>query len=241
MAIRYPPLIQPRKPIVFQQMVANIDLAPTIYDVAGLASPLMDGSSLVPLLRNQTTRWRKELLLEGWPDAPGGAFACSPPFTAVRTSRYVYSETYANTGTGAIRECTFSKPDTPELYDLKIDPFQIQNVALDPRYDRVRKKLKTRLDQYGYVQFPHKKRNWAHRFVFGGFCLPMLPVRLEAEALERSNSMKVFAICFFLLVLSIGTAMAGKPGGDIPITQEISDVNTISGNPYYIQSDGLGP
>jgi hypothetical protein len=53
--------------------------------------------------------------------------------------------------------------------------------------------------------------------------------------------MKVFAICFFLLVLSIGTAMAGKPGGDIPITQEISDVNTISGNPYYIQSDGLGP
>jgi arylsulfatase A-like enzyme len=159
MAIRYPPLIQPRKPIVFQQMVANIDLAPTIYDVAGLAPPPMDGSSLVPLLRNQTTRWRKELLLEGWPDAPGGAFACSPPFTAVRTSRYVYSETYANTGTGAIRECTFSKPDTPELYDLKIDPFQIQNVALDPRYDRVRKKLKTRLDQYGYVQFPHKKRN----------------------------------------------------------------------------------
>ncbi len=52
--------------------------------------------------------------------------------------------------------------------------------------------------------------------------------------------MKIFTIFLLFLTLAAGSAMAGKPGGDIPITQEISDVDTITGTPYYIQSDGLG-
>ena len=54
--------------------------------------------------------------------------------------------------------------------------------------------------------------------------------------------MKLFTICVLFLILAAGSAMAGKPaGGDIPITQEIADVDVTTGSAYYIQSDGLGP
>ncbi|HSE43331.1 MAG TPA: hypothetical protein VLH08_21405 [Acidobacteriota bacterium] len=46
-------------------------------------------------------------------------------------------------------------------------------------------------------------------------------------------------ISILLLTLVSNTAIAGKPVKDIPITQEISDVD-VNSVPYYIQSDGLG-
>ena len=54
----------------------------------------------------------------------------------------------------------------------------------------------------------------------------------------------VFGICvlfMFLTLVSSSALAAGKPpkAVDIPITQEISDVDSSS-VPYYIQSDGLG-
>jgi hypothetical protein len=51
-----------------------------------------------------------------------------------------------------------------------------------------------------------------------------------------------FGISVLFLTLLASSAMAANSskGGDIPITQEILDVDTITGAPYYIQSDGLG-
>ena len=53
--------------------------------------------------------------------------------------------------------------------------------------------------------------------------------------------MKRFTFLIFIMTMTLltGNAMAGKPGGDIPITQQISDydVNAVA---YSIQSDGLG-
>jgi hypothetical protein len=46
-------------------------------------------------------------------------------------------------------------------------------------------------------------------------------------------------ISILLLTLVSNSAIAGKPVKDIPITQEISDVD-VNSVPYYIQSDGLG-
>jgi len=53
--------------------------------------------------------------------------------------------------------------------------------------------------------------------------------------------MKRFTFLIFIMTMTLltGNAMAGKPGGDIPITQEISD-HDVNSVPYYIQSDGLG-
>jgi arylsulfatase A-like enzyme len=106
-AIRYPPLIP--QPYVDDHIVANIDIAPTALELAGIPIPeSMDGMSLVPLLSGQTD-WREGILLEGW---PGRGI-----YTAVHTADYVYSET-----TG----------DRSEFYDLTADPFQMENLIDDP-------------------------------------------------------------------------------------------------------------
>lgn len=46
------------------RLVANIDLAPTIADWAGVVSPAVDGESLVPLLMDDAIEWRNSLTLE---------------------------------------------------------------------------------------------------------------------------------------------------------------------------------
>ncbi len=108
-AIRYPPLIP--EAYTESRMVANIDIAPTIYDLAKIKPPSdMDGVSLVPLLTG-TDNWRDSLLIEGWP--PRGIFA------ALHTEKYVYAETLG---------------DKTEFYDLENDPYEMENLAYDPAY-----------------------------------------------------------------------------------------------------------
>lgn len=110
-------------------VVANIDIAPTIYDLAGLEiPPEVDGWSLVPLLSTTAANpdtWRQGLLVEAWP-------RWSPAWKAVHDGRYVYVETQG---------------DTSELYDLVTDPHQLDNRIDDPGLSDVQARLETRLDQ----------------------------------------------------------------------------------------------
>ena len=133
-AVRYPRLVS--EPRLETRLVANIDIAPTIYELAGIPiPPEVDGRSLVPLLggkRTQTTAsmdWREDLLLEGWPTArevkEGQA-----PYAAVHTGRYVYVET---------------RDDRSELYDLEQDPYQLVNRINDPAYAEIVADMKERL------------------------------------------------------------------------------------------------
>lgn len=121
-----------RRGEVDERMVVNIDFAPTLVDLAGVGAPdWVDGRSLVPVLGGAEVPWRSAFLLEhrgpGRADGPapevpepsdpadegidGGGV---PVFTGIRTARYSYLE-YA----GGERE----------LYDLAVDPFQLENLA----------------------------------------------------------------------------------------------------------------
>jgi arylsulfatase A-like enzyme len=121
-AIRYPLLIS--KPYIDDRVVANIDIAPTLYELAGLPIPKnMDGLSLTGLFKPNTT-WREGVLLEGWP--PRGVY------TAIRTEQYLYAETV---------------DDIAELYDLKTDPYELTNLAKDPAYQEIESHLKVLLNQ----------------------------------------------------------------------------------------------
>ena len=120
---------------VVDTLTGNIDLAPTFAEWAGISAPdFVDGRSLVPFLRGETpSEWRDAFLLErgsqsaqtsiNVPATPSATLEApdSPldrvpavNYVGLRTADYTYVE-YAN---GEI-----------ELYDLRADPYQLQNIA----------------------------------------------------------------------------------------------------------------
>lgn len=126
-ALRYPPLVP--QPYVENRMVANIDIAPTLYQLAGIRIPSnVDGLSLVNLFDGGP--WRNALLFEGWP--PRGHY------TSIHTERYVYSET---------------RGDISEFYDLQTDPYEMTSQINNPAYkdiiDALRQQLHLLVDQQG--------------------------------------------------------------------------------------------
>jgi N-acetylglucosamine-6-sulfatase len=114
-----------------KELAINADLAPTVIDAAGTsAHRVVDGRSLLPLTAHPERRRGRELLIEqyrGDDDEDGSA---DLRYEAVRTSRYVY---------------VVNEGDRPELYDLRADPFQLQNLAPDPAYDEAEAALAARL------------------------------------------------------------------------------------------------
>ncbi len=114
MVMRYPKLIKPG--ITLDHQVLNIDIAPTMLDLAGVPAPKnMHGRSLVPLFKGKA-RWRNSFLAEYDQEM---AFPWFPSWKAVRTDRYKYIH--------------FSQHDgLDELYDLKNDPYEMKNLIGDP-------------------------------------------------------------------------------------------------------------
>lgn len=116
---------------VNNEPLLNIDLAPTISAIAGIDPPKReDGVSFVPFLRGRTIpSWRKAYLLEylGRNQLKVGG---PPPYYAVHTRRYLYVE-YLN--------------GWRELYDLKHDPWELDNVAGSPKYASIKASLRAEL------------------------------------------------------------------------------------------------
>ena len=131
-------------------LVLNIDLAPTLAELAGVAPPnRVDGESYAGLLRGRSPPggWRSSFVVEYLGGASGDDEGTSPQgavtsgarsgeqpprFEAVRTERYLYVE-YDN--------------GWRELYDLDPDPYELTNRAGDPKYAQVRQKLAARLQE----------------------------------------------------------------------------------------------
>jgi hypothetical protein len=98
---------------VRQQLVVNTDFAPTMADLAGAPTPnFVDGSSFAPLLTGSPpSSWREAFLEEGWLDTSSGAVQV-PTHKSVHTAKYMFTE--YDTG-------------EYELYDLALDPYQLQS------------------------------------------------------------------------------------------------------------------
>lgn len=115
-------------PQVNSSVVLNIDLAPTIMELAGEPIPAtVDGNSFVPLLTNQAVTWRPDFLIENFGTNVAGKFK------GVRSSdNKVYIE-YPN--------------GEKELYDLNIDPYQLVNIVTDPAQASLISAMQVRLQQ----------------------------------------------------------------------------------------------
>ncbi len=102
---------------VSEQMVVNIDVAPTILDMAGVRPPAtMQGRSLKPILAGQSPPWRTSFFYAYYKEAWLPAI---PTMYAVRTADWKYV---------AYPEIK----DIDELYDLKRDPHEMRNLVADP-------------------------------------------------------------------------------------------------------------
>lgn len=96
-------------------MALNIDVAPTLLELAGIRVPdTMHGKSLVPLLRGQERGWRQAALLEYFQEA---RFPTIAEWQALRTPDSIYIE-YPGLSANAV-----------EYYDLKRDAAQLKNLA----------------------------------------------------------------------------------------------------------------
>lgn len=109
------------------QPAANVDLAPTIVQLARARAGLPpDGRSLVPLLRDPTLEWGRDILLEHGPGSAGGPWT----YTGIRTPQYKLVE---------------YRTGERELYDLQADPDELDNRSADPAYGTIVTDLAGRL------------------------------------------------------------------------------------------------
>lgn len=116
---------------VVHEPVYNHDLAPTIVDAAGAeAGRTQDGVSLLPRLHGEELPPRAlalEALAPALPYEIGNeVFDHQVPFYGVRTERWKY----INWSFGA-----------EELYDLRHDPYELENLADDPRRSEVKARV----------------------------------------------------------------------------------------------------
>ena len=148
--IRYPRMEV--KGIAVEEMVLNVDFAPTILDIAGIEAPeTMHGRSLRPLIAGEHPGdWRSSVYYAYYEDSWRSYRNLNPedlndqtytqyftahrvgPHRGVRTDRYKLIEYY-------------TEGDYWELFDLTDDPNELVNLYGTNRYDGITTRLKTEL------------------------------------------------------------------------------------------------
>ncbi len=129
--IKYPKAIRPGTSI--EELVMNIDFAPTFLDYAGVEIPEeMQGLSMRPLFetRGERPEWRESIYYHYY-EYPHGWHKVKRHY-GIRNYRYKLIHFYHDI-------------DTWELYDLQKDPQEMANLIDDPKYKDVVAELKAKL------------------------------------------------------------------------------------------------
>jgi N-acetylglucosamine-6-sulfatase len=115
---------------VIDQVVANLDIAPTVLAAAGLQPPShMMGASMLPLAQGRNVPWRNELLYEYYWERN---YPQTPTVFALRTDRYKFIRYYGIW-------------DIDELFDMQADPAEMNNLAAKPEFAAVAREMSTRM------------------------------------------------------------------------------------------------
>lgn len=139
------------KGAVSDEMVLNIDVAPTLLDLAGVPIPeTMDGKSMKPLINGEKTTWREHFFFEHFVSPTAPFYIPRNDGVRTKTSKYV--------------RWIDLDPVVEEFYDLVKDPMELNNVIDDPDYTRQveeskslfydwRKKYPAEIDYRPYQQY----------------------------------------------------------------------------------------
>lgn len=140
--VRYPKLAGKGK--TCDEMALNIDLAPTILELAGVKVPSeMQGKSWVPLLAGRKTTWRESFLAEYFYERN---FIGTPTLVAVRTHDAKLIKYPGH-------------DEWTELFDLANDPYETKNLIADPKQKKLLEKMTAEFDKQvkatGYTKPAH--------------------------------------------------------------------------------------
>ncbi|MBE3095791.1 MAG: sulfatase [Planctomycetes bacterium] len=136
--VRYPKTIKAAARA--DAIIENVDFAPTILDFAGVPAPgYMQGRSFRPILETlrEPAGWKQAAYYRYWMHL---AHHWNPAHLGIRTKQYKLIFYYGCTARGANRT-----PPAWELYDLRKDPHEVNNVYDDPQYNAVVVQLKKQL------------------------------------------------------------------------------------------------
>jgi arylsulfatase A-like enzyme len=137
--LRYPKRISAG--IVRSEMVLDIDLAPTLLDLAGVEIPAnIQGRSLVPLAKKADPDFRKAWYYEyfEWPN-PEGVRPCR----GIRTERYKLIQYVMD-------------PPEFEMYDLQSDPGELNNLYGKPENADLQSSLVAQMEKLR-AEIPERK------------------------------------------------------------------------------------
>jgi N-acetylglucosamine-6-sulfatase len=142
-----PGLIEPGSAVT--TVVRNIDVAPTLLDLAGTRSGhAVDGRSVLPALRGERLEGEGDFLYEYYWEY---AFPHTPTTFALRGSRFKYIYYHGVW-------------DLNEFYDLETDPREMNNLINVPSYqkqiEQMRSALFDRLEATNGMQIPLRRGNW---------------------------------------------------------------------------------
>ena len=117
---------------VVDQLIQNLDFAPTFMDYAGVDIPNdVQGESFRNIVNGKTNEWRDAIYYTYY-EYPGEHNV--QRHNGVRTDRYKLIHFYYDS-------------DTWELYDLKKDPTEMNNVYDDPAYKEIRKNMHEKFEE----------------------------------------------------------------------------------------------
>lgn len=139
--VRYPKWIKAGS--VNEDLLKNVDFAPTLLAMAGAKAPAdFQGRSFLANLRGQTpSDWPVDMYYRYWMHM---AHHDNPAHYGIRTQNYklIFFYGLPLDAKGAMKETT---PAYWELYDLKKDPQEMNNVYGQPAYAKIQSDLKKRL------------------------------------------------------------------------------------------------
>ena len=142
---------------VFDAMVSQIDIFPTICALTGIEQPeWIQGTSFTPLIQGKVRTIHHAIFAEAT------YHAAYEPQRAVRTERWKYIRRYGDRRTPVLANCDDSLSKdlfmeygwqhhilaSEQLYDLIFDPNEAANIATDPAVASTLEEMRSRLDQW---------------------------------------------------------------------------------------------
>ena len=125
---------------ISQNMVLNVDIAPTILDYAGIKAPkVMQGQSIKPLAEGKKLEWRKDFYYNHLLDTRNSKVYL-PKSEGIVELNYKYNR-YFNT----------DNPDDffyEELFNTSTDPLEIINMANNPEKAKLKQDMVSRMRIY---------------------------------------------------------------------------------------------